>query len=425
MTNLLTNAPRGTKDILPAASAQWQKLEKTIRQLCSRFGYQEIRTPVFEHTELFIRGIGETTDVVEKEMYTFTDRGERSLTLRPENTASVVRAYLENKLYGEAEQPTKLFYMGPMFRYDRPQAGRYRQFHQFGVEVLGAAAPTVDAEAIALAIQLFQGLGLTELTLFINSVGCPTCRPAYREQLQNYLRPQLDSLCPDCKSRFDRNPMRILDCKSEACRQASQGAPQMLDCLCEECHDHFAGLKALLDAAEIPYSINTNLVRGLDYYTKTAFEIQYAPLGAQSAVCGGGRYDGLVAQCGGPDTPGIGFAVGLERLLLALEKQELLPAATRCSDVFIAPLGKEQTPMAFALLLQLRKEGLTADMDFLGRSLKAQLKQANRQKARFALLLGEEEQANQQVLLKDLETSEQRLVNAQEAINAIKEEMGE
>ena len=425
MTNLLTNAPRGTKDILPAASAQWQKLEKTIRQLCSRFGYQEIRTPVFEHTELFIRGIGETTDVVEKEMYTFTDRGERSLTLRPENTASVVRAYLENKLYGEAEQPTKLFYMGPMFRYDRPQAGRYRQFHQFGVEVLGAAAPTVDAEAIALAIQLFQGLGLTELTLFINSVGCPTCRPAYREQLQNYLRPQLDSLCPDCKSRFDRNPMRILDCKSEACRQASQGAPQMLDCLCEECHDHFAGLKALLDAAEIPYSINTNLVRGLDYYTKTAFEIQYAPLGAQSAVCGGGRYDGLVAQCGGPDTPGIGFAVGLERLLLALEKQELLPTATRCSDVFIAPLGKEQTPMAFALLLQLRKEGLTADMDFLGRSLKAQLKQANRQKARFALLLGEEEQANQQVLLKDLETSEQRLVNAQEAINAIKEEMGE
>ena len=328
-------------------------------------------------------------------------------------------------MYGEAEQPTKLFYMGPMFRYDRPQAGRYRQFHQFGVEVLGAAAPTVDAEAIALAIQLFQGLGLTELTLFINSVGCPTCRPAYREQLQNYLRPQLDSLCPDCKSRFDRNPMRILDCKSEACRQASQGAPQMLDCLCEECHDHFAGLKALLDAAEIPYSINTNLVRGLDYYTKTAFEIQYAPLGAQSAVCGGGRYDGLVAQCGGPDTPGIGFAVGLERLLLALEKQELLPAATRCSDVFIAPLGKEQTPMAFALLLQLRKEGLTADMDFLGRSLKAQLKQANRQKARFALLLGEEEQANQQVLLKDLETSEQSLVNAQEAINAIKEEMGE
>ena len=389
------------------------------------FWLQEIRTPVFEHTELFIRGIGETTDVVEKEMYTFTDRGERSLTLRPENTASVVRAYLENKLYGEAEQPTKLFYMGPMFRYDRPQAGRYRQFHQFGVEVLGAAAPTVDAEAIALAMQLFQGLGLVELTLFINSVGCPVCRPAYREQLQNYLRPQLDSLCPDCKSRFDRNPMRILDCKNEACRQASQGAPQMLDCLCEECHDHFTGLKSLLDAADIPYQINTNLVRGLDYYTKTAFEIQYAPLGAQSAVCGGGRYDGLVGQCGGPNTPGIGFAVGLERLLLALEKQGLLPSATRCSDVFIAPLGKEQTPMAFALLLQLRKEGLTADMDFLGRSLKAQLKQANRQKARFALLLGEEECATQQVQLKNLETGEQRLVSAQEAINAIKEEMGE
>ncbi len=425
MTTLLTSAPRGTKDILPAASAQWQELEKIIRQLCSRFGYQEIRTPVFEHTELFIRGIGETTDVVEKEMYTFTDRGERSLTLRPENTASVVRAYLENKLYGEAEQPTKLFYLGPMFRYDRPQAGRYRQFHQFGVEVLGAAAPTVDAEAIALAIHLFQGLGLTELTLFINSVGCPTCRPAYREALQSYLRPQLDSLCSDCKSRFDRNPMRILDCKSEACRQASQGAPQMLECLCPECHDHFTGLKALLEAADISYSINTNLVRGLDYYTKTAFEIQYAPLGAQSAVCGGGRYDGLVSQCGGPDTPGIGFAVGLERLLLALEKQDLLPATTRHSDVFIAPLGKEQTPPAFALLLQLRKEGLTADMDFLGRSLKAQLKQANRQKARFALLLGEEECASQQVQLKDLETGEQRLVSAKEAIGAIKEEMGE
>lgn len=315
--------------------------------------------------------------------------------------------------------------MGPMFRYDRPQAGRYRQFHQFGIEAIGAAGPAIDAETIALAVQLFRQLGLDELSLFINSVGCPACRPVYREQLQAFLRPHLPRLCPDCQSRFERNPLRILDCKNESCQQASAGAPQMAQCLCPECGDHFEGLKAMLTAAGISFILNPRLVRGLDYYTKTAFEIQYAPLGAQSAVCGGGRYDGLVAQCGGPQTPGIGFAVGLERLLLALEKQNLLPAVARQSAAFVAPLGKEQIPAAFALLLQLRQSGLAADMDFLGRSLKAQLKQANRQQARFALLLGEEECARGEVLLKNLESGEQRAVARQTVIPTIQQEMEE
>lgn len=419
---MLTTGPRGTKDILPGSSENWQYVEQIIRQVCRKFTYQEIRTPVFEHTELFLRGIGETTDIVEKEMYTFVDRGKRSITLRPENTASAVRSYLEHKMYG-GPQPTKLFYIGSMFRYDRPQAGRYRQFHQFGIEAIGAPGPAIDAEIISLAVEFFYKLGLSDLNLLINSVGCPQCRPVYRAKLQDFFRDKIAYLCSDCQSRFDRNPMRILDCKNETCVTHSQGAPHMVDCLCAECSSHFAGLKELLTAAGIQYALNPRLVRGLDYYTKTAFEIQYSPLGAQSAVCGGGRYDGLVAECGGQPTPGIGFAIGIERVLLALEKQDLLPTTKNEIDVFVAPLGTAAQAIAFQIVTELRRAGIAADMDYMNRSLKAQMKYANKYPAKYVALIGENELAEQKVMLKNMETGSQELINKAELVHMILEGM--
>ncbi len=419
---MLTTGPRGTKDILPDSSGYWQYVEKTIRGVCHNFAYQEIRTPIFEHTELFLRGIGDTTDIVEKEMYTFADRAKRSITLRPENTAAVVRSYLEHKLY-TGPQPTKLFYIGPMFRYDRPQAGRYRQFHQFGIEAIGAQGSAIDAEVISLAVELLKKLGLIDLKLLINSVGCPKCRPLYRAKLQEFFQANLAHFCSDCQSRYDRNPMRILDCKNETCTEHSQGAPHMLDCLCEECSDHFAGLQTLLTTAGISFMINPRLVRGLDYYTKTAFEIQYSPLGAQSAVCGGGRYDGLIAECGGQPTPGIGFAIGIERVLLALEKQELLPLINNAIDVFVAPLGAATQAAAFQLLTELRHAGIAADMDFMNRSLKAQMKYANKYPATFVALIGEDELAQKKIMLKNMETGSQELVDTTVLVHMILEGM--
>ncbi len=412
---MLTTGPRGTQDILPSVSGQWQYVEKTIRNVCDLFGYKEIRTPIFEHTELFLRGIGETTDVVSKEMYTFKDRGERSITLRPENTAATVRAYLEHKLYADTTL-NKLFYIGPMFRYDRPQAGRYRQFHQFGVEAIGTANPAIDAEIIILATQFLKSLGLNELKLQLNSVGCPKCRPVYREKLQDFLRDKVKDLCPDCQSRFERNPMRILDCKNEKCTTLSQGAPEMADCLCEDCHDHFNQLKELLRAVDIEFILNPRLVRGLDYYTKTAFEIQYSPLGAQSAVCGGGRYDGLIEECGGSSTPGIGFAIGIERVMLALEKQGLMPNEDASLDALVVPLGLKAQAAAFKVLYNLRLAGYRADMDFAGRSLKAQMKQANKLGAKYAIIIGEDEVRENSVMLKNMFTSEQTKIQAAEVV---------
>jgi len=406
---VLTGAPRGTKDILPASITAWRYVEQVMREVCAIFDYHEIRTPMFEHTELFHRGIGDTTDVVEKEMYTFTDRGARSLTLRPENTASVVRAFVENKMYGDVA-PTKLYYIGPMFRYDRPQAGRMRQFHQFGIEALGASSPIIDAEVIVLALQVLKKLGLMDLKLKINSVGCGNCRPVHRKLLQDFFRPNLQKLCRDCQSRFERNPLRILDCKVPECKQIAVGAPKITDCLCDECSEHFAKVQVLLNAAGIEYEIDSNLVRGLDYYTKTAFEIQYSPLGAQSAVCGGGRYDGLVEELGGPSTPGIGFAMGMERVLLALTKQNLLQEAAEDIDVFIVVPDVENLPLAFKTLNVLRAGGLSCDMDFLGRSMKAQMKQANRLKAHKVIIFGQEEVARDAVVLRDMDTSEQNEV---------------
>ena len=419
---MLTSGPRGTHDITPVEAKNWLRIETAARQICDRYHYGEIRTPIFEHTELFLRGIGETTDVVQKEMYTFTDRGGRSVTLRPENTAAVVRSYLEQKL-GADGQTAKLFYIGPMFRYDRPQAGRLRQFHQFGIEAIGPAGPSVDAETIAVAVHFFESLGLSGLKLMINSVGCPKCRPQYRVALQDFLRDRQSDLCQDCQSRFERNPMRILDCKEEKCNRLSVGAPQMVDCLCDECSAHFAGLQQFLQVAGIEYALNPRLVRGLDYYTKTAFEIQYSLLGAQSAVCGGGRYDGLIEECGGPSTPGIGFAIGMERVLLAMEKQQLLPPTQEQVETSVIPMGPEATLKAIDLLVQLRRTGISADMDHGGRSMKSQMKQANRAGARFVAIFGEAELQSNQVTLKNMVTGEQTMLPADEALKQLKQEL--
>jgi len=406
---MLTGAPRGTKDILPGMVNGWRYVEQIIREACREFNYQEIRTPIFEHTELFQRGIGDGTDVVDKEMYTFTDRSGRSLTLRPENTASVVRSFVENKLYAEP-MPLKVFYIGPMFRYDRPQAGRMRQFHQFGVEALGSESPVVDAEVILLALTVLKKLGLKDLKLKINSVGCPNCRPQHRKLLQDYFRPHLSELCEDCQSRFDRSPLRILDCKVDADKPFMAGAPKITDSLCDECREHFETVKKLLTEAGVEYEVDSNLVRGLDYYTKTAFEIQYSPLGAQSAVGGGGRYDGLVEELGGPSTPGVGFAMGLERILLALEKQNLLPESKEAVDVFAVIPDEGGVADAFRVVTALRAKDLVCDMNLVSRSMKAQMKQANREQARFALIFGEEERSRGAVTVRNMADSSQEEV---------------
>ncbi len=415
---MLTNAPRGTADILPSQSHQWQWLEGQIRNFCQRFNYAEIRTPVFEHTELFLRGIGNTTDIVSKEMYTFNDRGGRSITLRPENTASVVRSYLEHKLYGD-NYLNKLFYIGPMFRYDRPQAGRYRQFHQFGIEAIGSSNPLIDAEVIMLAVQFLKSLQLNDLQVPINSVGCPVCRPVYRTKLQEFYKDKLHDLCPDCTGRYEQNPMRILDCKVEKCQQLSVNVPVITDCLCEECSTHFEQVQQALSAADIPYILDTGLVRGLDYYTKTAFEIKYLPLGAQSAVCGGGRYDGLIEECGGNPTPGIGFAMGMERILLALEKQNLLPAHTRPLELYIVS-GSTAGVSALNLAYRLRERGYSCELDFAQRSMKAQMKTANKLQAQHVIIIAEQELADHTYTYKNMQTGEQTVVSQNDFIDLLK-----
>lgn len=416
---MLTNAPRGTKDILPDTVGDWLYVENKIRSLCQRFGYQEIRTPMFEHTELFQRGIGEGTDVVDKEMYTFQDRGDRSITLRPENTASAVRAYLQNKLYSD-NALTKLFYIGSMFRYDRPQAGRMREFHQFGVEAIGEINPAVDAEIILLAMKLLEGLGLKDLELYINSVGCPKCRSKYREMLQDFFRDKLEDLCEDCQSRFERSPMRILDCKRDSDKPYMAEAPRITDCLCDECSEHFNRLQKYLTKVGVRFSIDPRLVRGLDYYTKTAFEIKYPPLGAQSAVAGGGRYDGLIEEMGGNPTPAVGFATGLERVLLALEKQGLLPDKKNDVDVYVVALGERAQEEAFKLVMDLRDAGLNAAVDYAGRSMKAQMKQANKLNARYAAIMGDDELADGVVVLRDMAGSEQEKLPVNELVDKIR-----
>lgn len=398
--------PKGTQDLLPGVIEKWQDLEEQIRKICREYGYEEIRTPIFEATELFQRGVGETTDIVNKEMYTFLDKGERSITLRPEGTASVARAYVENKLYG-GPQPVKLYYMGPMFRYERPQAGRFRQFHQFGVEVLGADKPIVDAEVITLVWDLYSRLGLKGLEVHVNSVGCPTCRAEHRTKLQEFLAPRREQLCKDCQDRFERNPMRILDCKNPSCQEATQGAPTTIDTLCPDCSEHFQELQELLTSAGVVYKVNPRLVRGLDYYRKTAFEVLVEDIGAQSAICGGGRYDGLVEEVGGPRTPGIGFAMGMERVIAAREASGQVINRDQKGYVMFIALGDEAQKKCFSWVSRLRREGLPASIDLLGRSLKAQLKAADKAQARFAAIVGEDELAREVVVLRDLTLGEQ------------------
>ncbi|TCP54541.1 histidyl-tRNA synthetase [Tumebacillus sp. BK434] len=412
---MMTNRPRGTNDILPGDVEKWQFIEKTAREVCRRFNTAEVRTPIFEHTELFARGVGETTDIVEKEMYTFQDRGERSLTLRPEGTASAVRAFVESKLYAQPQQPTKLFYIGPMFRYERPQSGRYRQFHQFGVEVLGASDPSVDAEVIALAMTFFTELGLTGITLEINSVGSPASRSNYRDALRSHLEPVKAELCSDCQSRYDRNPMRILDCKVDKCKSLTQGAPEMLDHLTDEDRAHFQAVCRYLDSFGIPYTVNPRMVRGLDYYTQTAFEF----IENGSTLSGGGRYNGLVEQLGGPEMPGIGFAVGIERALIALQNQQVELPIQKGIDVFFVALGEAAQTHCVQLLQEMRVAGIVADKDYLGKSMKAQMKAADRLSARQVVILGDDELAQGVANLKDMATGEQITVPLAELIEKV------
>ena len=406
---LLTQAPRGTQDILPAEAVKWQKLEEIMRQEAHLQGFGEIRTPVFEHTELFLRSVGETTDVVQKEMYTFKDKGDRSITLRPEGTAGAVRAMLEHGLYNDG-LPLKLYYFISCYRYEKAQKGRLREFHQFGVEMFGSASPLADAQVIALAASAFQRLGIRDLSLEINSIGCPTCRSRYTAALKEYFSAYKDQLCDTCLSRLDRNPMRILDCKSPVCVGIAEGAPHVLDYLCEDCAAHFEGVKRSLEEIGIPFTVNPTIVRGLDYYTRTVFEFVSRATGSSLTVCGGGRYDGLVEEMGGPSMPALGFALGLERALMVLDAQKVkLEDANPCK-VFIAALGEKASFAAFRMAHELRLSGIPAACDVNGRGLKAQMKYADKIHAAYSMVLGDNELESGEAVLKNMETGEKHTV---------------
>lgn len=417
--------PRGTQDILPGTVEKWQYVEEKIRELCTNFQYKEIRTPIFESTELFQRGVGDTTDIVQKEMYTFTDRGDRSLTLRPEGTASSVRSYVENKMFGDPNQPTKLYYVGPMFRYERPQAGRYRQFYQFGVEAIGSKDPAIDAEVIALAMNLYQGLGLKKVKVFLNSLGDIESRNLHREALKNHFRPSIDELCGDCKNRIDKNPLRILDCKKDRNHPLMATAPNILSYLNEESAQYFEKVKSYLTAMEIPYEVDPNMVRGLDYYNHTVFEImsEGEGFGAITTLSGGGRYHGLVEEIGGPSVPGIGFAMSIERCLLALEAEKVeLPIENKI-DCYIVAMGDEPKDFSVKLLNDARKAGLRAERDYQDRKIKAQFKAADRLNSRFVIVIGEDELAQNVVLVKNMKDGVQETVPVAIFIDYIKEKL--
>ncbi len=386
----INKAPRGTNDILPEESYKWQTVEKRLMETASLFGFKEIRVPVFEHTEVFTKNVGDTTDVVQKEMYTFKDKGDRSITLRPEFTAGVIRSIIEHSLTANA-LPVKVCYCGGCYRYEKPQAGRLREFHQFGVECIGAASPAADAEVISLASSLLGSLQINKISLEINSIGCKTCRQKYHDALKAYFSANSDKLCGTCNERLERNPMRILDCKSPVCSEIAKNAPIMLDFLCDECSAHFEGVKKHLDAMDITYTVNPRIVRGLDYYTRTVFEFISGDIGAQATVCGGGRYDGLLEQMGGGELPALGFAMGVERLLMVMEAAGVsLPKVASC-DIYIAPMGDAATLKAAAVCAKLREEGFEALTDVVGRGLKAQMRYANKIGALYTIVLGDNE----------------------------------
>ncbi len=401
---MLTQAPKGTLDMLPQDSHRWQSIERSMRKACALAGYREIRTPIFEHTELFQRGVGDTTDVVQKEMYTFEDKGNRSITLKPEGTAGAVRAFIESHMYADA-LPAKLYYSAcPCFRYEKPQSGRLRQFHQNGVEVFGAKDASVDAEIIKLAMDILKANGIEGLKLNINSIGCPNCRKAYLEKLRDYLLPKLPTLCKTCQERFERNPMRILDCKEDAPKLTD--APAMLDNLCEDCASHFEKLKGYLGAMNLQYAIDPRIVRGLDYYTKTVFEIiTDTPDGGELTVCGGGRYDGLVEELGGPATPGIGWGMGIERMLMVQDMRGTAPKAPDYLDAFVVTLGDEARMAGVKLVNELRGQGVKADLDHAARSMKAQFKYANKLGVKNVIVIASDELQRGTVKLRDMVNS--------------------
>ena len=391
-------APKGTKDMLPQDAYKWHFVENKFREIAKFYGMREIRTPMFEHTDLFLRGVGDTTDIVQKEMYTFNDKGNRSITLKPEGTAPVVRAFIENRLFNEA-QPTKLYYAIPCFRYENVQKGRLRQFHQFGTEVFGSKEPSMDAEVIAFAMEFLKSLGLKSLSLNINNLGCPNCRPKYNEALKKFLEENYDDLCGLCQSRFEKNPMRILDCKNKNCGEITKNAPIILDYMCEECDTHFTEVKKYLDALNIPYTVDPGIVRGLDYYTKTIFEI----LNDDFTVCGGGRYDRLIEQLGGPEMPAVGFGLGIERLLLTLQNEGIEIPNEGLYDLYIGARGEDGKLASFKLANALRTRGIKTEINHMGRSVKAEMKYANKIGAAFTTILGEDELANKKVNLKNLD----------------------
>ena len=402
---LITKAVKGTLDVLPADSHKNQFVERTVLEIANEFGFREIRTPVFEHTELFTRSVGDTTDVVQKEMYTFEDKGGRSITLRPEGTAGAARAFLEHGLANEA-MPQKVSYITSCYRYEKPQAGRLREFHQFGIECYGTASPAADAEVISVANEVFGFLGIDRIRLEINSIGCPKCRKEYHAALKAYFESRKGELCGTCLDRLDRNPMRILDCKSPVCHEIAADAPIILDYLCDECKDHFEKVKMYLDNMCISYEVNPHIVRGLDYYTRTVFEFLTDSLGAQSAVCAGGRYDGLVEEIGGPHVPALGFGLGIERLLLLLEAQGIqLPEAKKC-DIYIANIGEEASLKAAALATEIRQAGMFAEFDVVGRSLKAQMKCADKIGAKFTTVIGDDDIRANVAKVKNMQTGE-------------------
>lgn len=398
---LMTNAIKGTLDTLPAESYKIQYIESAVREIAENYGFYEMRTPVFEHTELFQRGVGETTDVVQKEMYTFNDKGGRSITLRPEGTAGAVRSFLEHGLFNEP-MPQKIYYLTSCYRYEKPQAGRLREFHQFGIESFGAGTAAADAEIIALANEIFNYLGVANLSLEINSIGCPACRAEYHKALRAYFEAHLSALCETCRGRLEKNPMRILDCKSPVCAEIARNAPKIIDYLCEDCHAHFETVKKYLDAAGLSFAVNPRIVRGLDYYTRTVFEFVSTEIGAQGTVCGGGRYDGLVEEMGGSPLPACGFAIGLERLMLLMAAQKTeLPERKKC-DLFIVSAGETANIKAMQLACDLRNEGLSAQFDTVGRSVKAQMKFANKIGALYTAVLGDSELESGLVRLKNM-----------------------
>ncbi len=411
-------APRGTQDILPGESWKWNRVERIFRDTAERYGYREIRTPVFEETELFTRGIGDSTDIVRKEMYTFEDRKGRSLTLRPEGTAGVVRSYIEHSM-GRSARVTKLYYFCPMFRYERPQAGRYRQFWQWGLEAIGSMSPGVDAEIVGFSVRIFERLGLEGVGARINSAGCPNCTPAYNELLRAELGGELDSFCDDCRERYERNPRRMFDCKNERCLELLEGAPSILDALCEECAEHFGAVQTHLTRAGVPFEVDAALARGLDYYTKTVFEVHHGSLGAQSALCGGGRYDRLVEELGGEATPACGVSAGVERVIAALESEGAFEAGEPGPDVYIIAVGEEAELAAAGLAGELR-DAVSVERDYQSRSMKAQMKEAGKLGAGRVVILAEQEMERGEAEVKDMDSGEQESVPLEKLAEHIK-----